>query len=97
MLVDQAILRAFVRETGETSEAIARTDLREPITSGTSGMAGSTSEWAARTVSEFAAASGRVLADGYTGLASTASGNADSYEVSDEDFAVSVARVLPES
>jgi len=97
MLVDQAVLRALARETAQTSDTIAATDLREPITSGTAGMPGSTSEWAARAVSEFVAASGRALADGYAGLASTASGNADTYEVSDAEFAASVGKVLPES
>ncbi|RDI35728.1 hypothetical protein DEU38_101206 [Rhodococcus sp. AG1013] len=48
-------------------------------------------------MSDFVSASARALADGYAGLASTASGNADSYEVSDEDFAVSVRKVLPAS
>ncbi|CAM2786067.1 Excreted virulence factor EspC, type VII ESX diderm [Prescottella defluvii] len=97
MLVDQGILRAFARETAETSETIAGTDLREPIVSGTAGMPGSTSEWAARMVSDFLSASGRTLADGYGALAATASGNAESYEVSDEDFASSVEKVLPAS
>ncbi|WP_127953294.1 hypothetical protein [Rhodococcus xishaensis] len=60
-------------------------------------MPGSTAEWTSRFVADFVAESVRELADGYAGLAATAAGNADSYEVSDLEFAALVAEVLPES
>lgn len=95
MLVDPDTLRAFASQTATTADAIDENTLKGQVTEGFAGMRGSSCAWAAELVDQFAAKLTEELTDGFNGLATAARGNADSYQVTDQDLAASIKQAFP--
>lgn len=96
MLVDPEILRAFAGETSRTSDSIADNQLAGDVTAAFAGMPGSTSAWMAKSVEDFVRGLVIGLSDGFDELARSASGAANTFEVTDQGLAASIDRVLPQ-
>ncbi|MGC4933344.1 type VII secretion target [Gordonia sp. DT30] len=95
MQVDPQLLREFAQQTSQTASSIRSSTLAGVIVEAFSGMPGSTSAWASHEVDSFARDRTERLASGYDGLAVSARGSANNYEVAEADFTAAIKRSFP--
>ncbi|MGE2718445.1 type VII secretion target [Mycolicibacterium celeriflavum] len=87
MLVDPELLRAFARHVDTASTAIKAADVGTKAATAADGLAGSTTQWAMRLVSEHIAEQANALAKDVEELGSAVRGAGDRYEVTDKALA----------
>ena len=94
MLVDLEVLRTFADETSGAAETITSNTLAGKVIESFAGMQGPSSRWAAVLVDGFTKDLTSALAGGFDALATAARGTADSFEVTDDDLATGIGKVL---
>jgi len=88
LLVDPEILRALAAQADAASSTISSADVAGKTTSAADGLAGSTTQWAARTVGEHVSQVAAKLADSVAKMGQAVRGAGDKYEVADDALAV---------
>ena len=87
MLVDPEILRAFAGQVDAASATITAADLGGKASSAGDGMAGSTTQWATRSVGEHFTTLTAALADNVAKMGQAVRGAGDTFEVADDALA----------
>lgn len=87
MLVDPEILRAFAGQVDSVSAAITAADVGTKVSSAGDGLAGSTTQWAARSVGEHFSTMTTQLADNVRKMGQAVRGAGDTFEVTDDALA----------
>lgn len=87
MLVDPQVLRAFAGHVDAVSSTIGDTAVGRTVTSAADGLAGSTTQWAVRSVGEHFARIAEGLAHNVAQMSIAVRGAGDSFEVADDALA----------
>lgn len=87
MLVDPELLRALAGQTEVTSSLIGEADAGNKVTTAADGLAGSTTQWAARLIGGHVTERANVLATNVTKIGQAVRGAGNTYEVADSDLA----------
>lgn len=97
MLVDHAVLRAFASQTDVAATVIAANDPSPILVESCAGLQGSSAEWAANLLRGHVEMVTQDLTRVYSGMATTARGNADSYEVTEQNFTEGLGKIAGDS
>ncbi|MDA2891645.1 type VII secretion target [Mycolicibacterium sp. BiH015] len=87
MMVNPDILRAFAGQVETTSVAIREADVGTKVSTAADGLAGSTTQWAAKLVGTHVGTQVKTIADNIAKMGTAVRGTGDSYEVTDTDLA----------
>jgi uncharacterized protein YukE len=87
VLVDPLVLKAFAGEVDEVSNSIASADVGTKMAASADGLAGSTTQWAARAVGGHFESIATKLADDVTKMGRAVRGAGDTFQVVDDDLA----------
>lgn len=89
LTVDPEVLRAFAGQVDSTSMLIAETRAESTVSAAADGVAGSTTQWAARLVGAHVAERVAVIAAGVAAMGTAVRGAGNDYEVTDAALAQS--------
>jgi hypothetical protein len=87
MLVDPDILRAFAGQVDTASSTIRDADAGNKVSTAADGLAGSTTQWAARLVGGHVTEQANAIAANVTKMGQAVCGAANTYEVTDDGLA----------
>lgn len=83
MLVDSEVLRAFATQVGAAAAAMGASDVRNVATNSADGLAGSSTQWAAREVGHHLGLAANDIVKDVNAMGSAVRGAGDRYEVDD--------------
>ena len=89
MQVDPRVLRAFAGQVDGVADVITDANLGSAVSSSGDGLAGSTTQWAARSVGDHFSQLATKLADNVTKMGQAVRGAGDTYSVADDALASS--------
>ena len=87
MQVDPQILRALAKQADGAADAISTADVGTKAATAADGLPGSTTQWAAHTVSEHFTQMATQLADNVVRMGRAVHGAGDAFEVADDALA----------
>ncbi|MEW5809544.1 MAG: type VII secretion target [Actinomycetota bacterium] len=94
MMVDPEILRAFAGQVEAASASIRDANVGAQVSNAAAGLAGSTTEWAARLVGGHVAAQADAIAANVDEMGKAVRGAGNAYEVTDADLAGSFKKIF---
>ena len=87
MLVDPEILRTFAGQVETASSIIREADVGNKVSSAADGLAGSTTQWAARLIAGHVTEQANAITANVTEMGQAVRGAGNTYEVTDSDLA----------
>lgn len=94
LMVDPEILRAFAGQVEAASATIRDADVGAQVSKSAAGLAGSTTEWAARLVGGHVATHADAIATNVDKMGKAVRGAGNTYEVTDADLAGSFKEIF---
>ncbi len=87
MLVDPEILKVFAGQVETASSTILEADVGNKVATAADGLAGSTTQWAARLVGGHVTEQANAIAANVSKMGQAVRGAGNAYEVTDSDLA----------
>jgi uncharacterized protein YukE len=84
LMVNPDVLRAFADQVDTASAVIQEANVGSTVSTAADGLAGSTTQWAARLVGTHVGEQAEAIADNVTKMGTAVRGTGNAYEVTDE-------------